>query len=42
MYFDIKLMNLLLLNDNLGGFSNTCEVILGPLEELFRASFRYN
>ena len=42
MYFDIKYMNLPLLNDSLSGFSNTCGVILGPLEELFRASFRYN
>ena len=27
-------MDLPLLNDNLSGFSNTCGVILGPLEEL--------
>lgn len=29
-------MNLPLLNDNLGGFSNACGVILGLLEELLK------
>lgn len=33
-------MDLPLLNDNLGGFSNVCGVILGLLEELFGANFR--
>lgn len=33
-------MNLPLLNDSLSGFSNTCGVILGLLEEIFDADYR--
>lgn len=34
-------MNLPLLNDNLGGFSNPCGVIPRPLEELFVTGSRH-